>query len=237
MQFADKYPDLESVVKGSTYKKFFDWMHIAAQLRYTTKDHLNRLNKQFGTKKKLDSLRESGFLTAIRNGDVYVITEKSRKALEIEGYNTSILQKDFNGLSVNHEVKTTDAILNIINKDQFYAVFYYDFGYVRPDAIVILRQPDAYKIVFLEVEEEKKSWQTYLDDKKQKYCRLAEDKDIYDKWWQVWSNKLKLPYPTIEQFCFWIVACTNTEGEWKGWGLFEGGYGNTKLKTNVLENC
>jgi hypothetical protein len=201
MQFADKYSDLVQTVKGSTYKKFFDWLYMAAQLRYATKDHLNRLSKQFGTKKKLDSLRESGFLTAIRNGDVYVITPKSTKVLEDEGYNISILQKDFNGLSVNHELKITDAILTL----QPYAVFYYDFGYVRPDAIVILKRDNAYKIEMLEVEEPKSNWNAYLEDKKLNYTKLASDIEIYEKWWKVWSEKLKLPYPKMDNFCFDVL--------------------------------
>lgn len=218
MKKQDTYPELTEIVRGSTYKKFFDWLYKAAQLRYTTKDHLNRLNHQFGTKKKLASLKEAGFFTAIKNGDVYVITKKARKVLSDEGYNTAILQDDFNGFSINHELKVTDCLIHLEPND----VFYYDFGYVRPDAIMIFKEPHRYKIVFLEVESEKGNWDLYLNDKKLKYMKLAEDPDIYSKWWKVMCEKLKLPYPEINQFCFWITAFVNKNGEWSGFGLFEG---------------
>jgi hypothetical protein len=220
---SDRHPDLEPIVRGSTYKKLFDWLYKAAQLRYTTKDHLNRLNHQFGTKKKIQSLIEAGFLTAINSNQVFVITDKTRQALKDEGYNTKILQKEFNGSSVEHELKIVDALFETtLANPELHAIFYYDFGYVRPDAIVVLKKPGAYKIVFLEVEEKKDQWENYLQNKKNNYCRLAEDKDIYEKWWKVWSDKLNLPYPKKEDFCFWIVACTDTKGKWEGWGLFEG---------------
>ena len=139
-----------------------------------------------------------------------------------EGYNTKILQKEFNGTSLEHELKITDAVLDLMGDPEFYAVFYGNFGYVIPDAVVTYRKPDSYKIVFIEVEEPKPDWFDYMEKKKVFYMQLGKDKDVYEKWWKVWSTKLGLPYPQKNKFCFWILMFIRTDGVYQEYGLFEG---------------
>lgn len=211
---SDLYPELDPIARGSTYKKLFDWLYSAAQLRYTTKDHLNRLNHQFGTPKKLAKLCEAGFLMG---SEFYVITEKTRGILKAEDYNTRILQKDFNGQVAEHQLKITDFVLKIMAEPHFYAVIYPNFTDLIPDACVIFKNGDLLKVEMLEVEEEKGNWLDYLTNKKTAYEKLAHDLDIYHKWWKVWSARLDLPYCQEKYFCFSIRCNAKITQDWEGW--------------------
>ena len=217
MTFKDKYPDLEDVQAGSTWVKLFNFIYAIASLRYSTQKQLNKVSSQFGTPKKLEKLRKRDYLTAIRNSDVYVITKKTRQLLKDEGYKTDILQADFNGINLNHQLKITDCLVSLIREDDHYALFYPNFTYLIPDFCLIKKRDDAYKIIFGEVEEEKPNWTDYLNEKREKYNRLAKDRDIYLKWWKVYCEKLGLPYCTEEQFCFSVLVKGNIKKDWEGW--------------------
>lgn len=211
MLYPDTYPELVDIVKGSTWKKFFDWLYKAAQLRYTTKDHLNALSKQFGTPKKLAKLIEAGFLTGVP----YSIAPKAKEILKAEGYNTRTLQKDFNGLELKHALKITDAVLEIMAEPYFYAVIYPNFTEVIPDACLVFRNSGLLKVEMLEVEAEKPNWEDYLKEKKRKYEALGTNPDIYEKWWQVKCQQLGLPYG--REFFFSVRCNSKIVKDWSGW--------------------
>lgn len=212
-----KYPDLEDIQIGSTWTKLFKFLYTAGMLRYSTKEHLNQVSGQFGTPKKLTKLRERGFLTAIRNGDVYVITKKTRLLLEAEGFQIGLLQDDFNGLSVNHELKITDYILQAMQEEFFYFALFPNFTYMRPDALLVYKKSDReYKLVMLEIENEKSNWNDHLEKKRENYQRLSKDIDFYNLW-KSYSEQLGLPYCTMEQFCFSVLVVGNIKFECEGW--------------------
>ena len=229
MLHKDLYPDLEPIVRGSTWKKLFDWFHLAGMLRYSTQQHLRNigkyglydgqyklqdLGKQFGSKQKIKKFIEIGLLTAVNNA--YKITDKVIQILKDESFNVRIL-KQADGEGTGHELAVSSALVKIMREPHFYAAFYYDFGFLRPDSVVIHKKDSAYKITMLEVEQEKPDWLEYLKDKRDKYNKLAQDEEIYSKWWKVYSEKLGFPFCSQDKFCFSVLTNSKIQFEAEGW--------------------
>jgi len=211
MEKTVKYPDLQPLTKGSSFKHVFDFLYKAAQLRYTNYEILNKVSNKLGTPKKLSKFVELGYL--VRNkGDIFTVSEQSLRVLEAEGYSCKIL-KPAQGEGNEHNLKVAEAVLSF----NYYAVLYPHFGDLIPDACVIETREREYKITFLEIEQEKDGWRGYLEAKKEKYDKLARDVDIYEKWWKVWSEKLGLPFCKMENFCFGVSCFGNIKRDWEGW--------------------
>jgi hypothetical protein len=200
MRLPDKYPELEPLTKGSSYQQLFDLLYKAGQLRYFQKSHLNKLNPKLGTPKKLQALVELNFLTC-NNSQVYNITQKTKDLLHQEGYNCKILAETVSGEGNPHNLFLSSVILEEM-KDDFYCAAYPSFTDLIPDALIVYKKPDAYRLLFLEVENEKADWENYIKGKKEKYKRLSQDYEIWDKWFRRWSRILELPFCKIEDFKF-----------------------------------
>lgn len=226
MAKSDYYPDLKDIVSGGSYQSFFQWLHNAALMRYTTEEHLKQLHEyagKYATPKKLNTLREAGYIAAIRNGDVFVLTKKGFQALDEQPkLNTSILQRDFRGMDLKHTLEITQALINIRQEEHFFTVFYptltvfnSDQRELKPDACIVYRKENAYKIVFLEVENPKPDsyWTEHLEGKHDQYNRIAKDIRTFD-WWKEQAGKLKLPIPVLPDFCFSIRVIGNIKKEW-----------------------
>jgi len=135
------------------------------------------------------------------------------------------LQKKFTGQTIEHELKITDFILDLQGKEFFYTVFYPQFkeppdytkDWLKPDACVVWKRGEDYKIQFVEVEDKKPGWENYLLNKKRNYELLAQDKNLYSMWWHEWHKKLNLPNCRLEDFCFSVLC--NVKKDWEGWGV------------------
>jgi hypothetical protein len=208
----DKYPDLNDLTKGSSFKQLFDFFYFAYICRYTTKEHLNAFNNKLGTPKKLKWLTDNGYLTFNK---VYSITEQTHKILKDQSYYT-LVKIPVNNFTA-HSLLITDFLLKEFKRQDFYTALFPHFSFLIPDALIIYKKENAYKLVFLEIEEEKPNWHDYLNQKRDKYQILAKDKSIYEKWWKTYSDRLGLKYCTEEQFCFSVLCVGNIKKEWEGW--------------------
>ena len=224
MKLSERYPDLNLLTAGSSFSQLFNLLYTASLLRYTTKEHLNQINHKLGTPRKLQILAESGYLTC-KNSKVFVITDKTRRLLEEQGYTCKILAKKITGETAEHELLIASVILDMMKDDNFYSVFYptfmeppnYDRDFLKPDACVIFKKERQYKISFLEVENEKPGWEAYLQAKQEKYETIGRDYNTYGKWWKFWSEKLRLPYCNQDSFCFSVLCTGDIERNWEGW--------------------
>ncbi|MDQ5987367.1 MAG: hypothetical protein CSYNP_03107 [Syntrophus sp. SKADARSKE-3] len=228
MDKATLYSDLEWIEKKASYKQAFELFYKLAQVRYATFKQLHPLNHRVATKPNLVRFVEQGYLFThdlVKNQPAYSITEKARKILNFELYNTKILQKNFTGQSLDHALKITDCLLKLQASPEFYNVFYpffreppdYKSEFLRPDFCVIWKKENSYKIQFGEVEQPKANWDNYLLIKRANYERLASDKNLYDIWWSEWSKRLNLPMCKKEDFCFSVLCVGNIKKEWSGW--------------------
>lgn len=232
MDKATLYPDLEPIAARASYKQIFDLLYIVAQVRYATFKQIHSLNHRVATKKNLANLVSFGYLATInlvKNIKAFHVTDKTRQILEREGFNVNIIQKKFTGQTLDHALKITSCLLNLQAKENFYKVFYpifaaspdYSKEFLKPDACIVLKKDGAYKIEFLEVEEEKPNWAEYILVKKEKYEQLASDPNIYRIWWKYYADKLNLPLCKEADFCFSIVCYGTIKKDWEGWEFYK----------------
>lgn len=223
------HADLEWLADKSSYKQIFNIFYTLATVRYATQKQLQSVNHRVATKNNLSKLVELGYLAEknLTTFLAYHVTEKTRQVLKQNGYNADIIQKKFKGEVLQHELLITDCILKLQGKEDYFTTFYpifreppdYQKEFLRPDACVIWKKDNSYKIQFLEVEEPKDDWENYLLGKRDKYERLAEDANLFLIWWKVNSQRLGLPMCKIEDFCFSVLCFSKLKFDWEGWNF------------------
>ena len=87
-------------------------------------------------------------------------------------------------------------------------------GDLIPNACFFYHKDSSYKIQFLEVENEKVNWENYLLEKKEKYEKVSQDFNTWDKWWRKSCERLDLPMCKVEDFCFSVLIIGDNENEW-----------------------
>lgn len=184
-----------------TKPRLIQGLRTLALLRYATLSQLQSVRKPYRqhiyTKSSFQKLSELEIVK--ENKGVFKVGSKGWSLLDILPH----YQKRCRGEGGEHDLKLTAELLKAMESDSFYAVIYPHFGELRPDACVIYRKEDAYRIEFLEVEVSPKE-KEYLPEKMKKYDRLASDYQTYATWWQSWHKKLGLPYCMAEQFKFTV---------------------------------
>jgi len=219
MNLTDKYPELADLVKGASYNQLFQLLYKVALIRYATPEHLKRINFKIGTVNKAAKLNEFGLLNTYPTG-ISVITDKGLNLLKENGYNIGHIAKKLQGNGFGDEPVISSVILDLMDEADFHTVFYPHFDFLIPDCAVVWKKDDKVKLQFVEVETEKGNWQGYLEKKKANYELLAQDFDIYDKWWRRWSDILRLPLCSVEDFCFSVLCISELSFEWKGWNFY-----------------
>ena len=209
MLYGEQYPELEALVKGSSYRQLFDMLYTLALVRYATPEHLRAVNFKLGTSGKLGKITELDYIS-FTGVSFYTITDKALVLLERNGYNTKIIKRKLTGEMKEHQAVITSVILDLMKNPQFFAVFYPQFkhegeqaAFLIPDAAVVFKDEDKVKLIFLEVELSDKP-NNYLDNKRKNYLELSSLYWFYDKWWRSYAQKLGLGLCKPEEFCFSI---------------------------------
>lgn len=203
----------EFYTPSRTKPRLLDALYTIGLVRYATQKQLKSVKKSWVThictKQALEQLIELKYIG--RNGSgAYFLLDKSFRLLGENGFNTEHLTKRLQGQGNEHDHAVTDVLLKITGEPDFFTVFYpiftappnYDKDFLIPDACIVLKRDDAYKLKFLEVETPKGNWSDYLEDKRLKYQRIASDYNTWDRWWRKWSAKLNLPMCDVNDFCF-----------------------------------
>lgn len=207
MLYGEQYPELEELVKGSSFKQLFNMLYALALVRYATPEHLRAVNFKLGTSGKLGKISELGYIS-LTGVAFYTVTDKGLDLLQNNGYNTSIIKRKLTGQMKEHQSVITSVILKEMNKPDFYKVFYPQFrhegdqaAFLIPDAAIVYKEGGKAKLVFLEVELSDKP-KDYLDNKRRNYLELSGLYWLYDKWWRSYAQKLGLGMCKPEEFCF-----------------------------------
>ncbi len=207
MLYGEQYPELEALVKGSSYRQLFDMLYTLALVRYATPEHMRAVNFKLGTSGKLEKITEKGYIS-FTGGTFYTITDKGLVLLEKNGYNTKIIKRKLTGEMKEHQAVITSVILTLMKDPQFFTVFYPQFkhegeqaAFLIPDAAVVFKDGNKAKLVFLEVELSDKP-NNYLDNKRRNYLELGSLYWFYDKWWRSYAQKLGIGLCKPEEFCF-----------------------------------
>jgi hypothetical protein len=184
-----------------TRPRLIEALRTVAIVRYATLPQLQTVRKPYRqhiyTKQSLDQLLQRGIVSDA--GGAFRVGPNGWKLLDLPDH----YQKRCRGQGSEHDLAVTDILLGLTAQEDFFTVFYPHFGDLRPDACVIYRKENAYRIEFLEVEVSPKE-KEYLPEKMKKYERLAKDYQTYATWWARWAPKLNLPYCTAEQFKFTV---------------------------------
>ncbi|MCX6154083.1 MAG: hypothetical protein NT007_07985 [Candidatus Kapabacteria bacterium] len=199
-----------------------DMLWDMCRLKYFRQEHIKYISPEYSrycSTEKLAGLVKIGFLKQF--GDVYHYTNKTREYLHSKKYQTFLLQKtDPDGKGLKNEINNTEVIKDLFYHPQFHALFYPTFPpegapYIKPDALVILnnREKRLYKLCFLEIEAHKEGWIDYLDEKKNRYLRLANDEAVYN-FWKHYAPKVGFPKPNIDTFSFSVVFICSIKRDW-----------------------
>jgi hypothetical protein len=135
------------------------------------------------TKQNLDYLCTLGYLKQVQE-DIFCAKDKALTILKEVKYNRKLdlLPAEPVGNGDINELNNTAVFLQALKLKHFYTLLYPNFEYLKPDALLVLRNENAYKLTFLEIEQKKPNWQEYLDKKRDNYLRLAKDYDFYNYW-------------------------------------------------------
>lgn len=212
-----KVPELESVLNkpaGAGWSLLWHLFFYTRMLKYVHIKQFKQINTSFNkiaTRKKLRILCELGYFREVRE-QVYIATNKVIPILKQAGLPTSILPNQSTGKGEINEMNNTETLIQATNLKHFYALLYYDFVYLRPDALLVLNneKEKKYKLVFIEIEARKPNWNSYLQNKRDNYIRLAKDKIFYD-YWKIASEKLSLRCPPLRFLKFEVFFISSIE--------------------------
>lgn len=211
---------LKSVIKsGASLQDCYRLFYHIALFKYSTSDQLKQTHKtsfKVATEEKLKSFSEFGYINY--NGKVAIpssLTFKILNNVKIEHtpIDITLLPNKPEGYGDINELSNTEVFLKLIKEEYFYSLLYPSFGYLIPDALLVRKRNDSYRLEFIEIEKPKTNWKNYLETKRQNYLKLSQEKEVYDYWTEI-APKLKLPIPGIDKFKFCVVIIGNVKLDW-----------------------
>lgn len=219
-QLKEAEQDLLSIQQQSRTNKSltatYEMLYNTRMLKYVRKDQFVKIRKTYGrftSKKSLDVLRNKGWLEERMPG-VYSTADKTLPVLKAQGYNIDILPKTISGKGMTNEIQNTESFIELMKTKHFEALLYPKFGeqkvWLRPDALLVLHDKEnkRYKLTFIEVEAKKNDWHNYIENKREKYLRLAHDIEFYNTW-LTFAKKLRFPQPDISKMKFSVLIIGN----------------------------
>jgi hypothetical protein len=215
----DAKESLQEIYKGGSFEGLVETLHIALLLRYFQPNHLRSAIKhasKYASNPKIFKLADLGYLKLV-NKDllIFTATDNCKKLLKEKGYNHRLLPEPPTGKGI--EIYNTDVFVQALKLPNFKALLFPGFGYVIPDALLVLAENNRYQLNFLEIEAEKTYWEKHLRDKRYNYNKLATDETVY-KYWKKRAEDLHLPIPSKDKFKFQVMVIGDIEMDFgEGW--------------------
>jgi len=225
---------LEEIKKGASWQNIYDVLWHIGTVRYVTSDLLKKhypqsvWRKKIVTPSKINKLIEQGYLNHGTN-DVLMITQKSVDLLDqYSKYNAGIIKLP-SGKGERDTLYNSEILLQVLQLPWFFALFYPSFKYnstehqpfLIPDGVLLLRNGEKAKLIFLEIENKKPKWQQHLQGKQWKYEALAKKETTYE-WWCFMCEKLKIKSCTLNDFGFTVWCIGEFQTDWYGWQFMKG---------------
>lgn len=222
--------ELEDIIKGRNWSNLYDFLWVAATVRYTTYQQLKSAfpdelwRTRFATPDQITRLAGKGYLNLTEEG-VITVTSKALDFLKTYSTKNIDIIKLPRGQGKKESLTRAEVFLRIIKEHKPYALFYPEFkknpkdtkSFLVPDGAVVLKKENQAKLVFLEVESEKPNWQDHLEGKKYKYELLAQDVRTWSNWWRHWCKRLHLRHCSVEEFGFTVWCFGEWMADWEGW--------------------
>lgn len=195
-------------------------------LKYVRQSDLKLINPDYTkicSKNKLLELCQQGYLRTV-DEDIFVATDEVLDILKLAGKNISLLPRSIDGAGNINDINNTSVFIEAMNLPHYYHLFFPRFPlekpYLIPDALLVLKDTDKYKLIFLEIEAGKSNWDTYLENKHQNYLRLASDIKAYNYWCNCCA-KLGWTKPDINDFKFSVMIIGHIKKEWESCFIFK----------------
>lgn len=201
----DELAELIPFRAGATFSQLWQIFYYTRLLKYVHRQHYPQIKLAYNkicTSKNLTKLCELGYFKSPQK-DIYCATNKVISILKAADFNTEILPPEPVGKGDINELNNTKVLISLMKQEYFYTFLYPNFNYLIPDALMVLldKEKQRYKLVFIEVERQKPNWTDWIENKKLNYLKLASDALFYAKW-QEYCKILKLPKPNISTLKF-----------------------------------
>jgi len=201
----DELAEIIPFKQGATWNSLWQIFYYTRLFKYVNRSFYPKIKVAFNkicTDRKLLKLCELGYLYSPQK-DVYCASNKVLPILKEVGFNTEILPPAPQGIGNINELNNTEVFIDSIKVESFYTLLYYNFGYIVPDALMVLldKEKSRYKLIFLEIEAQKPDWLDYIENKINNYFKLARDMQFYN-YWIKHCKLLKITPPAIEDLNF-----------------------------------
>jgi hypothetical protein len=211
--------ELKSLSFGGSLNDVYRLLFHVSLLKYSTVNLLSRTHStanKVATKPKLNRLVELGYIDS--ENDIYIPNKMTIAILKMikiaaKRVNVNLLPNLPKGYGSINELNNSEVFVQALNMVDYHSLLYPTFGYIRPDALLILKQGSMYKLTFLEVEKQKSNWEEYLDTKRYNYLKLAKDIIVFEYWCEI-APLLKLPTPNISEFKISVTIVSNIKKDW-----------------------
>lgn len=200
-----KMPELEHLISksgGGTWRLLYDVFYYTRLFKYIHKLQYPKIRSalfKVTADWKLKELCERGYLFS-PSTNVYCAKNKVLPILKEAGY-LMILPDEPAGKGNINEINNTDVFIRFSKEKYFFTFLYPNFEYLIPDALLVEKKNNKYRLTCLEIEAKKPKWKEYIEGKKENYKRLAIDAQFYD-WWCVKCKDLGFRQPTKDEFKF-----------------------------------
>lgn len=220
-------PILQKSSKNRSYKLVWDLFYKTRLLKYVHHEQYSRIRNTFtkiSAYPKLKHLCQEGYLEECGN-KIFVATDNVLPILkELPYYNINLLPKNKSkGKGDINEILNTEAFIELSKQKDFYTLLYptvfRESHNLIPDALLVLKEDQKYKLTFLEVEAKKPQWIETLVNKRNNYLLLAKDYRFYD-YWKDTAEKIGLYVPPLGKLKFSVsFICTIKENFGEGFNF------------------
>jgi hypothetical protein len=199
---------------GATFSQLWQIFYYTRLFKYVKYHHYAQIKTSFNkicTYDKLKDLCNLGYFKSPQEG-VYCATDKVLPILKEAGFIIETLPAEPVGKGDINELNNTEVFISLLKQQYFYTFLFPNFGYLIPDALMVLLDNEnrKYKLTFVEVEAEKPDWKNYIENKENNYLKLAKDMQFYEKW-KEYCKLLNLPEPSLDiKFNYKIIKTNGT---------------------------
>lgn len=205
-----------------SYQQFFRLYYFIRLLKYSTQKQLRLLEfsgvSKVATKDVLDELVKIGHInTAGKSGNVFIANETTDNIVNTVSFNEENYFKVFanlpRGIETSNDIKNTEIFIQALKLKNYHFLLFPDFDYLRPDALLVLKEEKRYKLSFLEIETEQSNWESRLEKMRTNYRKLSNDMLVYE-YWKKMADYLQLAIPEIDDFKFSVIIVGNIIKNW-----------------------
>ena len=196
---------LVNVENGGTWANLWRLFYYTRLFKYIHWRQYKKFNPfmfKLSAKWKLNELCERGFLFS-PGKNIYCATKKVEPILREANLPefVFIFPNISDGDGYINEINNTEVFIELSKQKDFYTLLYPNFGYLRPDSLLVEKRDNEYRLTCLEIEAKKPNWDKHIKEKLINYNDLSKDRQFYD-WWCVQCDLLGFKKPKIEEFKF-----------------------------------